>query len=640
MGWKDAPLATSAPRWAAAPKTTVPLEDQLPLTSEQEAALPPKTNAPMEEKSWWQQLKDKVEGDPVLQQLLSVGGTVAGAPEVAATGINNLLVKGYAGLSAPVAAAVGEAPNGMANYIEDTEAQNAHQLQGESAQKLGEGMGLAMEPVANLKSVTLDPLAEQANKIPVVGPAIATGIDKGLEMAATVLPVTQFGKGATVLEKGIPITKPNVPAPKPSVPLNPATKLARDADMHILPSEVQAGAPAAKNIPGQIRQDYLSDAKTINTMRLHNQVRSTQMAGEEIGLQKATQLGEKQFDTLEAPLIEKYRAAESTIDKIGPSKDLAVALKQAKQRAGLLEDPKASITRTIGALRRKAAKRIQNDDAKIEAQGYADKRVADRLEAEFGKQLEGMGDAAAFTEYKAAREAFAKINDVRTATKAGQVDVAILNKLKKKGAPLSGKLDMLADIAEAHPQSTKHSLSTAKGATATLDRAGLLRTTASAATRTLAPKFSVSSPKFQAKLGKALSPQELDNLAAQYRQKPGSSPAKPLNLYDTVPFEATPGVNANAVNAERMAGDLSLQRDPAMGVIEFPQEPATIAAMNEAQLAQALRTSRPPPKHQSDLGLELRDELKLTQMSKEDAAKFEAALAEKKRRQLAEALRR
>lgn len=135
------------------------------------------------DKSTWQRVKETVTEDPVLNMLGDAAVTTAkGAPEVAATMANNAVVDAYAGIGAPMAGLLGEAPNGMGRYVEDVQATNHRQLQGESAKKLGAGIAEAFEPVVNVKNATLGRVAEQANKIPVVGPGLATAIDKGPEM--------------------------------------------------------------------------------------------------------------------------------------------------------------------------------------------------------------------------------------------------------------------------------------------------------------------------------------------------------------------------------------------------------------------------------------------------------------------------
>jgi hypothetical protein len=206
-----------------------------------------------------------------------------------------------------------------------------------------------------------------------------------------------------------------------------------------------------------------------------------------------------------------------------------------------------TITRTIGALRRRATKKMQSDDVKIEEQGFADQAMADKLEAAFAERLSALGDEAAFKAYQDARQSLAKIHDIESSTRAGQVDVQKIFKRDEKFPDrMTGRTKMLADIGENFPDVARTATGPGGRDVPTDARtfAGGLRDLGSAMVRGLPGLdryLNVGSDAFQNRLGAPAS-EVRRTYFDDYGRQPPEAPAVPAAAAEGVPFEPTPGV--------------------------------------------------------------------------------------------------
>jgi hypothetical protein len=99
----------------------------------------------------------------------------------------------------------------------------------------------------------------------------------------------------------------------------------------------------------------------------------------------------------------------------------------------------------IRQLRKDASKNIKADDPEQNALGYAQRQVADALDAELGRHAADKGFADLGKRYEAARVQLAKLHSVEDAIDGTNVSARLLSKQKAAGVPLSGELRAIAD---------------------------------------------------------------------------------------------------------------------------------------------------------------------------------------------------
>jgi len=282
----------------------------------------------------------------------------------------------------------------------------------------------------------------------------------------------------------------------------------RKAGYKFLPSEVEKLSPGAK-VPGKIAERL--SGSTARNLTLDNQRLTTRLAGEEFGLKNAERFDDAAFDKLKAPHGRVYNAAEKTAAKAPLDPAFDELLAQGRKIAQFKMSDAQGVTRTIGALRRRAKKQIQADDVATQDAGYAARDLADQIEEGFGKRLAATNNTELLKQYQKSRQAFAKIHDVELSTKAGLVDAHAMKKLKDRGTKLTGRLDMIASAAEHAPSVTKISLK-APGTEPILPPSDVipllspmlraLEKGGGAALRYTAPsRFDVRSRQFQERLG-------------------------------------------------------------------------------------------------------------------------------------------
>lgn len=389
--------------------------------------------------------------DMFLSDLGGVAGDMwtaaKGAPETALTMAYNPVVMAAAGFHGMATHPLDA--DAAANDIQQFEEQNLYRPRGESAQKLSGAIGEAFD---------LSPLKEKLGEstLNATGsPAAATFAHMLPDLGASFLPAT---KGAGALESvGEAI------GPKAVEPVSDAVANLRAGGVKLRPSDVRAMHPEAKSIPGEFREKFQNPADLKKGLTLENQATATKRAADELGIPDLT---EKSFDAAEKPHIETYQMAEKVAEGAPASPEFDKAFKAASDAAQLPKGEAYGVTRVIGALRRRANKRTASGDVKTEEAGYNDRELADNLEEQFGKRLEAAGEPQLLGEYQDARKELARINDVRGATRADQIDVAALRRMNERfgGDRLQGGLKFLADTAEYAPNVTGHSLKTASRA--------------------------------------------------------------------------------------------------------------------------------------------------------------------------------
>lgn len=565
MGWQDAPIIGAAPavkpKWTDAPlasPATPAFGDDVPVPG-----APVPQQPAVEEPSIWEKFKSTLSGDPILDMFAdSIPKAVVGAPEVAADMIGNAGVQAVAGLTAPF---VGQNDDDAANYVRSFIDENSMRPQGDSARELTGALGEAFEPLGNIKQKLGDTAMAATGS-----PAAATAADLLPDLGMALLGGPKAVEGAAALpEKALRATPE----------INPKVTALRDADIRMRPSDIRAMNPGAKKVPGEFREKFADAPNLKKDMTLHNQARLTDIVAKDLGvkaldeasLAKAKEAPAATYDMVEKVLMDKPMSSE-----------FQNVFREAASSAKLPKGEGSSVTRIIGALRRRAAKRMQNDQVATEEAGFADRELADRLEESLGKELEAVGEPQLLGEYRDARQQFAKIHDVETATIADHIDAATLKRMGKR-VKLSGGLKLAADASEYAPNVTGHSLKTAARAGGEIEgsKEGITKGLIKAGIRKI-PGMDVGKPSFQETLG---IPNEAR--AASYGKKSNIAPPREpqqggLDLREALDLEAPPGEVGAPARTQR---DLGPQVDALGNAFEFDRPPGEVGIPPEAQIS-------------------------------------------------------
>lgn len=549
----------NAPEAPASPEQE--MIDRVPLPTDQKPTGEPAERGVMERVADF----TGISRDPVLEMAAHGLTSIAkGAPEVIGNSIGNFGVQASAGLSAPF---VGTDVNDQANYIDDFTEQHSMRPQGESAKFLTEGLGEAFAPVQKIKQAVGEATLDATGS-----PAAATG----MEMLPDFLAALAGGPPIARAGKSLP-ERPLAPDPV----VNPKVEQLRAADIRMRPSDVRAMTPNPKTkVPGEFREKFADGPDMKKDMTLHNQQRLTDIAAEDIGVKS---LDEASLTTAKQAPGATYDMVESVLMDKPMSEAFQDVFREAAASAKLPKGEASSVTRIIGALRRRAAKRMQNDQVATEEAGFADRELADRLEEAMGEELGAIGEPQLLGEYRSARQQFAKIHDIETATRAGHIDANVVHKLGKKGVKLSGGLKLVADASEHAPNVTQHSLKTAarQGDEIEGSREGLIKRGVKSVVRKI-PGMDVGSEGFQNTLGK-VDPARTSYYGRDPDVAPARGPEQPdLDLREALELDAPPGEVGMLPRAPR---ELGSQTDMLGEAFEFGRPPGEVGIPPDAQIS-------------------------------------------------------
>ncbi len=548
------------------------------------------------EPSIWEKFKNAITpDDPVLSMLgHGLSTIVQGAPEVAAGAVNNMAAQGVAGLTGSFISD----PNDSANFMRDFIEQNSHEPQGENAKALSAGLGEAFgEPVANAKRALGETTLAATGS-----PLAATGADMIPDLAATIFGGPKAGAGeiaeAPVAGGSVrfrqPERAPDLTAAgadmtgggvKPQAqPINPKVSDLRAADIRLRPSDVRAVTPGAKKVPGEFRERFADAPDLKKDLTLHNQQKLTDIAAKDIGVKDLTR----------GSLDEAAKAPAATYDQVeqiahsGTWKDANAATLREALDSVKLERPRGetpTVVNTIGALRRRASKRINSNNVESEQAGYADRNMAEALEDALGDELKARGEPQLLKEYQDARQQFAKINDVSDSVRADHIDAAALKRINDKmgGDRLTGGLKLVADASEYAPNVTKHSTTTAARAGGEIEgsKEGLFKAGVKKVIRSI-PGMDVGSEGFQRTLG---APDEART--SYYGRKNEVAPARGpeqqgLDLREALDLQAPPGEIGKPARPQR---DFGPQVDALGNAFEFNMPPGEVGIPPEAPIS-------------------------------------------------------
>lgn len=313
---------------------------------------------------------------------------------------------------------------------------------------------------------------------PLLGAAMRTLIEAAPEL------VGARGVGSAARRAG---TRPPLQPPQPAPPVSDSAALARAAGLEVRPSDVRAADPGVRFpgiVPERLVESIAGSDRLRYDMTLRNQPRNTATAARAIGAPEGAALTPETFQQLRAPQSAVYDQVAQTIGDFTPTAELQRALDniatslpeaaspaaaaEINRLAGTFSYPTTGqgVLNAIADLRQRArANSRPSDGARAEVNediARAQRQIAEALESEMERQLtlapriEGAAPAVTADQFRAARQALARIHDVEDATVAGQVDVGRLRRARDRGAPLSGELAMLADLAEMYPNVTRH----------------------------------------------------------------------------------------------------------------------------------------------------------------------------------------
>lgn len=251
-----------------------------------------------------------------------------------------------------------------------------------------------------------------------------------------------------------------------------AVSLAKKYGIRITPS-MAGGAPmgdlaeAASGVPNLQK----------GAIRINNKI-VDEVAKKEIGLNPKQPITESALKDAEKAPAEIYRKVEG-LGKIDTGPEYQQELAAAKQpfkemgedfpeytnpEVDKLVDSfskpsfrSKSAVQAMRELRNQSKKNLRVYDPSKNALGIAQRKIANALENQIERHLQGTDNEELLNQFRGARTQFAKINTVRDAMSptTGNIDPQELAKQLKRGVPLSGGLRDIADLATNFPQVMK-----------------------------------------------------------------------------------------------------------------------------------------------------------------------------------------
>lgn len=519
-----------------------------------------------------QTLRRQLGARDIAQSVLDLPGV--GTAANLATGAYNLGAKAISGLAGLVTGGNADVVRGVQESLSIEPAQTRDPVSQvlERAQRGAEAVSRPLEnAVASLPPGSRTAIEAAAEAVPDVAGVLGARVPLArAARASTTVEGAANVRGGDVIERG------------------------RALGYKFRPSDVRSARPGEKT-PGLWREglDRPNDLRRDTTVE--NQATTTRLAAEELGATNVKALTEADFAKLREAPLKTYDEVGNAVGTFTPSANYYSELRAAARREGLEPSVRRKILaqteqyaleqmsgpdalKTISALRRRAAKQLRSDDVLQNDMGAANRAIADALEAELGRQLEAQGNTQLLSQFQEARTALAKIHDVESATKGGQVDAQALARLARKGVPLTGRLKTIADVAEAAPNVVRHSTrATGVGNSVKADTlVGVAKDAVKGAISKL-PGMDVMSEGFQSRhFGRQATPTERSYIPDIGRRQvvPPAAPRAPQ--FESVPFTETPGVvPARAVT---LADRLELAPEPVRNPVELPPVPDRLTA--------------------------------------------------------------
>ena len=189
-----------------------------------------------------------------------------------------------------------------------------------------------------------------------------------------------------------------------------------------------------------MRQDPRTGEARETDLSVYNRVANA-AHGQPVGANTATSIGDA--------LAHTEASSDAAVNTVGRM----VKTYQNRYQPGATIDG-AQIQGDISTLRQRYRKGMASPDLDQQDIGVGAKRIADSLEDEMVSHADPNSQLA--SDFRAARQHLAQLNDAETALKGGSYDPAVLQRLKDKGQPLSGSLKDVAEASEIAPGDVMH----------------------------------------------------------------------------------------------------------------------------------------------------------------------------------------
>lgn len=137
---------------------------------------------------------------------------------------------------------------------------------------------------------------------------------------------------------------------------------------------------------------------------------------------------------------------------LGAKKEIANLQKQYTGQNMTAADAIAE-TRQLRAMSSKMLRGPYNPD--LEARALAMRKISDAIESNMERQAKASGDPYLLDQFKSARRQLAKIHSVESSMVGPDVSAKLLAKQANRGAPLSGNLKHIAEVADEFPNVTR-----------------------------------------------------------------------------------------------------------------------------------------------------------------------------------------
>jgi len=274
-----------------------------------------------------------------------------------------------------------------------------------------------------------------------------------------------IGAGTEMLERGARSVAGKVATALEKPPVAEVVKRARAAGYVLKPSE--AGGRIGKVAEGVTGSPRLSIEATVK-----NQANSNRLAAVDLGLPETTKITPKVLKDLRAPLNAVY-------DQVAALGNVTTDQQYLESLTGIGRTPGKSFQKVknpdiealreqylepnfdssdavlqIRTLRKSGSKNMKNPDPAKNELGYAQRQVADALEAQIERHAQGTPGAENLVQqFREARQRLAVTFSIEDAlnTATGDISAPKLAKMKRAGVPLSGNLRTIAETHDAFP---------------------------------------------------------------------------------------------------------------------------------------------------------------------------------------------
>lgn len=216
---------------------------------------------------------------------------------------------------------------------------------------------------------------------------------------------------------------------------------------------------------------------------VRNQEVTNRLAAEDMGLPGDTPLTKKAYEDVRKPAIAAYKAVANSIPEIVTDQAYKDNVASAagrnsaanEQFPGLMKnDELDALVKNAGGVEKftpdaglEVVRKLRKDavgnlkalgDPNKTALGLAQRKVADEIDNLIERNLAAAGKGDLVKEYRGARQLLAKSHDLEGATNTATGDVSAIGlaRLANKGKPLTGKMKIIADTANAFPKAMQN----------------------------------------------------------------------------------------------------------------------------------------------------------------------------------------